>query len=74
MQERMNVLRFKPWSLFYMSVHVLLQSLNEMRKIDNMMFHLSYDIFAFACIDKSPYCQEFYLILLKNCRHIAAFV
>ena len=34
--ERLNVLRFKPWRLFYMSVHVLLHLFNEMRKIDNM--------------------------------------
>ena len=42
--------------------------------IANAIFYLSYDIFAFACIDKSPYCQESYLILLKNRRHIAAYV
>ena len=38
------------------------------------IYHTMYDIFAFACIDKSPYCQESYLILLKNRRHIAAYV
>ena len=33
-------------------------------------------IFAFACLDKqkSRNCQEYYLILLKNRRHIAAYV
>ena len=36
MQERLNVLRFKPWRFFYLSVNVLLHLLNEMRKIDNM--------------------------------------
>ena len=37
MQKRLNVLRFKTWRFFfYMSVHVLLHLLNEMRKIDNM--------------------------------------
>ena len=36
MQKRLNVLRFKIWIFFYMSVHVLLDFLNEMRKIDNM--------------------------------------
>ena len=32
------------------------------------------DIFVFACIDKSPNCQESYHILLKNGRPIAANV
>ena len=31
-----NVLRVKTWRFFYMSVHVLLHLLNEMRKLDNM--------------------------------------
>ena len=39
-----------------------------------LFFYLSHGIFAFACIDKSPNCQESYLILLKNRRHMAAFV
>ena len=42
--------------------------------IANAIFYLSYDIFAFACIDKGPYCQESYLILLINRRHIATYV
>ena len=36
MQKRVNVLRFKAWVFFYMSVHVLLHLLNAMRKNDNM--------------------------------------
>ena len=36
MQKRLNFLRFKTWRIFYMSVHVLLHLINEMRKIDNM--------------------------------------
>ena len=56
-----------------MSVRVLLHLLNEMR-IANAIFYLSYGTFAFPCIDKSPNCQESYLILLKNRRHIAAYV
>ena len=36
MQKRLNVLRFKTWRFFYMSVHVVLHLLNEMKKIDNM--------------------------------------
>ena len=35
---------------------------------------MQYDIFAIACIDKSPNCQESYLILLKTRHHIAAYV
>ena len=40
----------------------------------NAIFYLSYDILAFACIEKSPNFQESDLILLKNRRHIAAYV
>ena len=36
MQKRLNVLRFKTLIFFYMSVHVILHLLNEMRKIDKM--------------------------------------
>ena len=39
-----------------------------------MQYSIYDDIFAFACIDKSPNCQESFLILLKNRRHIAAYV
>ena len=42
--------------------------------IANAIFYLCYDIFAFSCIDKSPNCQESSLILLKNSRHIEAYV
>ena len=37
------------------------------------MFILAYDLFAFACIDKSSNYQESYLILLKIRHHIAAY-
>ena len=42
--------------------------------IANAIFYISYDIFAFVCIDISPNGQESYLKLLKNRRHIAAYV
>ena len=42
--------------------------------IANAIFYLSYDIFALACRDIGPYCQESYLILLINRRHIATYV
>ena len=42
--------------------------------IANAIFYLSYDKFAFACIDKGADYQESYLKLLKNRRLIAAYV
>ena len=38
----------------------------------NILFIMQY--FAFACIDNGPYCQESYLILLINRRHVATYV
>ena len=47
MQKRLNVLRFKTWRFFYMSVYVLLHLLNEMRKIDNIMLGSAKDVIIY---------------------------
>ena len=39
-----------------------------------MQYSIYHVYFAFACVDKGPYCQESYLILLINRRHVATYV
>ena len=47
MLKRLNVLRFKTCRIFYMSFHVLLHLLNEMRQIDNKYVRLCQGFYHF---------------------------